>query len=162
VGVFDVPAAFVRKQRLHLEAHSIRQHTSAYVTAFVSIRQHTSAFDVSAAFVRKQRLHLEAYGLVLTWFSLANAAPSSGSSGFWWCQHTSAYVSICQHTSAYVSIHPHTSAYVSIRPHTSAYVPGLKGSDSAMTCFRTSRYKRFSLVNATISLHSLAQNKTHV
>jgi predicted ATP-grasp superfamily ATP-dependent carboligase len=88
VGVFDVSAAFVRKQRLHLEAHSIRQHTSAYVSirqhtsAHVSIRQHTSAFDVSAAFVRKQRLHLEAYGLVLTWFSLASAAPSSGSSGF--------------------------------------------------------------------------------
>jgi hypothetical protein len=62
-------------------------------TAYVSIRQHTSA-DVSI------RQHTSAY--------VSRR------------QHTSAYVSIRQHTSAYVSIRQHTSAFVSIRQHTSA------------------------------------------
>ncbi len=83
---------------------SIRQHTSAYVrrrrrgssfgclhtSAYISIRQHTSAY-VSI------RQHTSAYVSIR--------------------QHTSAYVSMRQHTSAYVSIRQHTSAYVSIRPH---------------------------------------------
>ncbi len=85
---------------------SIRQHTSAYVSmsAYVSIRQHTSAY-VS--------IH----------------------------PHTSAYVSIRQHTSAYsrctrqkshcacdCSCLPlHTSACVSIRLPSSAYASGVVG-----------------------------------
>ncbi len=96
---------------------SIRQHTSAYV----SIRQHTSAC------VRIR----QAYYKVTTGMSAARnrAVPllklslnSSGDSGAFRIQHTSAYVSIRQHTSAYVSIRQHASAYVSIRQHTSACV----------------------------------------
>jgi hypothetical protein len=65
-------------------------HTSAYV----SIRQHTSAYAT----------------INLCWRQ-ATARCSLP-------QH--AYVSIRQHTSAYVSIRQHTSAYVSIRQHTPA------------------------------------------
>jgi hypothetical protein len=82
--------------------HSIRQHTSAYL----SIRQHSRGTDV---FPRDIRL-------------LPTPSPA--------CirQHTSAYVSIRQHTSAYLSIREDSSLlpllpeYVSIRQHTSAYV----------------------------------------
>ncbi len=102
------------------------EHTSAYV----SIRQHTSAY-VSIA---------PAWG----------AAPAA--------EHTSAYVSIRQHTSAYVSICQHTSAYVSacvgrstcrragnqstytpyicpLTPHTATSISGNPGS--RLSIFRT-------------------------
>jgi predicted metal-dependent hydrolase len=106
--------------------------------AYVSIRQHTSAYVAGDP-------HVERLALV------ANLSAAYVSIR----QHTSAYVSIRQHTSAYVSITAvelyenvanharreyaaahdvvpllrpllpnsvHTSAYVSIRQHTSAYV----------------------------------------
>jgi hypothetical protein len=99
---------------------SIRQHTSADA----SMRQHTSAYVIIAAFARS--CSRRSYICIHV------------------CQHTSAYVSIRpirQHTSAhvsirhhcrviplffaqvlYVSIRQHTSACVSTRQHTSAYV----------------------------------------
>jgi hypothetical protein len=61
----------------------ICQHTSAYV----SMRQHTSAHCVSAYVSIRQ--HTSAYVSIR--------------------QHTSAHVSIRQHTSAHVSIRQHTS-----------------------------------------------------
>ena len=69
---------------------------SGSLHAYVSIRQHTSAY--------------------------VRAGAGAGEEGVGRCTHTSAYVSIRQHTSAYVSIRQHASAYVSIRQHTSAYV----------------------------------------
>jgi hypothetical protein len=65
-------------------------HTSAYV----STRQHTSAYASIVPDLTEDRL--------ATTYRIR--------------QHTSAYVSIRQHTSAYVSIRQHTSAYVSIVP----------------------------------------------
>jgi hypothetical protein len=76
-------------------AASTCQHTSAYVSAYVSIRQHTSEY-VSI------RQHTAAYVSIR--------------------HDTAAHVSIRQHTSAHVSTRQHASAYVSIRQHTSAYV----------------------------------------
>jgi len=70
-------------------------------TAYVRIRQHTSAYVCMSA------TH-----------SLCSL------------QHTSAYVRIRQHTSAYVRIRPHTSACVSIRQHTSACMSATRSSCS--------------------------------
>jgi hypothetical protein len=78
------------------ENASISQHTSAYASIYVSIRQHTSA--------RRIRAHLIAAAREIQVEFMS--------------QNTSAYVSIRQHTSAYISIRQHTSAYVSIRQHT--------------------------------------------
>jgi hypothetical protein len=81
---------FCQRRNLVLSAYvSIRQHTSAYV----SVRQRTSAPQSRSVSIRQD-------------VSMR--------------QHASAYVSMRQHTSAYVSIRQHTSAYVSIRQHTSA------------------------------------------
>jgi len=70
------------------------------VTAYVSIRQPTSAY-VS---IRQHRCYSAVHMPRLPLHCLR--------------QNTSAYVSIRQHTSTYVSIRQHTSAYVSIRKHT--------------------------------------------
>jgi hypothetical protein len=77
--------------------------------AYVSIRQHTSAYISTRVRQRRIRRHT----LTGTWRLHALT-----------CRNTSEYVSIRQHTSAYVSIRQHASAYayVSIRQHTSAYV----------------------------------------
>jgi pantothenate kinase len=88
----------------------------AYVTAYVSIRQHTSAY---VSIVEAPTCSPETYDS-----SLLLLLPAYVSIR----QHTSAYVSIRQHTSAYVRTPPYShsclnmSAYVSIRQHTSAYV----------------------------------------
>jgi hypothetical protein len=86
---------------------SIRQHTSAYVSirsAYVSIR--------TSAYVSMRQICLPQCE------EPPERAPRRASIR----QHTSAYASIRQHASAYASIRQHTSAYVSIRQHTSAYV----------------------------------------
>ena len=90
----------------HASAYvSIRQHASACVTAYVSVRQRTSAY------VSIRHLNLRS-------FFLHSAIR----------QHTSAYVSICQRTFepeklfAELFAFSNTSAYVSIRQHMSAYV----------------------------------------
>jgi hypothetical protein len=81
------------------------------MSAYVSIRQHTSAYV-------RQYWH----SVVLpTYASIRNLLRQT-SEYVSIRKHTSAYVSIRQHTSAYVSIRQHTSAYVSILHHTSAYV----------------------------------------
>jgi hypothetical protein len=104
------------------------RHTSAYV----SIRQHTSAGGGT-------RLS-EPLGLN------GGEAVEVGSRGqehvVVHCQpirqHTSAYVSIRQHTSAYVSIRQHTSAYVSIRMRMQV---GSRGEGrSRYTSMHTSEY----------------------
>ena len=68
---------------------------SGRMSAYVSIRQHTSACV-------QIRQHTSKYVSIR--------------------QHTSAYVQIRQHMPAYLRIRQQTSAYVSIRQHTSAYV----------------------------------------
>jgi hypothetical protein len=78
------------------------------VTAYVSIRQHTSAY-VSI----RQRMHMKRSQRI----RLLRHRPHVSIH-----QHTSEYVSIRQHTSTYVSMRQHTPAYASIRQHTSAYV----------------------------------------
>jgi hypothetical protein len=112
-----------------------RLHTSAYV----SIRQHTSAYVCT---------HLEQGVAAAAAAACVDCCPWINPRCYR-CQHTSAYVSIQQHTSARtlskawrrprllpastaarglihdaiaVSIRQHTSACVSIRQHTSAYV----------------------------------------
>jgi hypothetical protein len=87
-------AVVAREDRVRCSRrHSMRQHTSAYV----SIRQQLLAVVAREDRVRCSRRHKSSIR-----------------------QHTSAYVSIRQHTSEYVSIRQHTSEYVSIRQHTSA------------------------------------------
>jgi hypothetical protein len=106
---------------------SLRQHTSAYVSmlrdllyglcrwlAGTCTRQHTSA-HVSSVSIRQ---HTSAYVSIRQHTSR---------------QHTSAYVSIRQHTSAYVSIR-----HVSIRQHTSAYVSTRQHTSEVPASFATS------------------------
>jgi hypothetical protein len=108
---------------LHAAYVSIRQHTSAYgagvpvhihLAPACSTRQHTSAY-VSI------RQHTSAY------VSIRRRCPGTYPLGS--CmQHTSAYVSIrrrCPGTYPLGSCMQHTSAYVSIRQHTSAYGAGV-------------------------------------
>jgi hypothetical protein len=115
----------------------------AHTSAYVSIRQHTSAFCRSSHTWRARksiRQHTSAY-VSIRQHSVARHTPGAPGRGGGRCRirrgssracvragvsyactlHTP-YVSIRQHTSAYVSIRQHTSAYVSIRQHTSAYV----------------------------------------
>jgi hypothetical protein len=71
----------------------------AWITpAYVSIRQHTSAYVVDHALVDHVYIYIRSVSIR---------------------QHTSAYVSIRQHTSAYVSIRQHTSwiTYIHTRSH---------------------------------------------
>jgi hypothetical protein len=97
----------------------IRQHTSAYVSAYLSIRQigkeHESLISGTEFTCFTSRK--------VPMFTSDEASDEATSSP---CvsirQHTPAYVSIRQHTLAYASIRQHTSAYVSIRQHTSALV----------------------------------------
>jgi hypothetical protein len=92
---------------------SIRQHTSAYV----SIRSaHTSAHTSASSALRREppRRSAPLLPAPVAYVSIR--------------QHTSAYVSIRQHTAAYVSIRvlfrvQHSSAYVSIREHTCLAAP---------------------------------------
>jgi phosphoglycerate-specific signal transduction histidine kinase len=105
---------------------SIRQHMSAYLVsvhqhtlAYVSIRQHTSASHSHSQSRLKTLANLGIVGATLhtSAYSIRQHATCVST------QHTSAYVSIRQHTSAYsIRQHTHTSAYVSIRQHTPAYV----------------------------------------
>jgi hypothetical protein len=111
-----------------------------HASAYVSIRQHTSASVEPLCRTASADLMMAARRSCPT--SSTSCIASSAEEG---CirQHTSAYVSIRPHTSAYVtpaqrparlvshllqkrgayvSIRQHTSAYVSIRQHTSAYV----------------------------------------
>jgi hypothetical protein len=91
------------------------QHMSAYVTAYVSIRQHTSAY-VSIRLPQELAHTLELGGpFRMPTILIISILLKS-------CQHTSAHVSTRQDTSACVSIRQHTSAHVSMRQHASAYV----------------------------------------
>jgi hypothetical protein len=81
-----------QRDRCSITRKALREFACLLHPAYVSIRQHTSAYKLCES--------------VLVCCIL----------------HTSAYVSIRQHTSAYVSIRQHTSAYVSIRQHASADV----------------------------------------
>jgi hypothetical protein len=76
----------------------------AVLPAYVSIRQHASAYvSIRQPLVFRAPLHARR-AVLPAYVSIRQD-------------------SIRQHTSAYVSIRQHTSAYVSIRQHTSAYVP---------------------------------------
>jgi hypothetical protein len=114
-------------------------HTSAYV----SIRQHTSAYvsSVDAAGTRQclvQHLHTSAYVSIRqhtsAYVSISQLSRSGREVSSVPCpapvcrQHTSAYVSIRQHTSAYVSI----QAYVSIRQHTYLREVGCSDDDQPL------------------------------
>jgi hypothetical protein len=87
VGVYQPPPRVSLRKHLH----TIRQHTSAYVSrrqntlSYVSVRQHRACIRGGASRVW-QRKYLD--------------------------KHTSAYVSV-----AYVSIRQRASAYVSVRQH---------------------------------------------
>jgi hypothetical protein len=87
----------------------IRRHMSAYV----SIRQHTSACVCCMAALRSSNVNT----ITSRARTLAHCATWRRRTPESRCQtpHTSAYVSTRQHTSADVSIRQHTSAYVSIR-----------------------------------------------
>ncbi len=83
----SVTSAYISIQHTSASRHRaclvlLRQHTSAYV----SIRQHTSASSRLRACLALLRLYTSAYSIR---------------------QHTSAYVSMRQHTYAYVSISQH-------------------------------------------------------
>jgi hypothetical protein len=113
-----------------------RQHTSAYV----SIRQHTSAFlqrgvddDENGVRERRQGQPQDSQTLQPRPRNLREHELSATDTS---TRRLPAYVSIRQHTSAYVSIRQsspplthlpadcqHTSAYVSIRQHTSRHLP---------------------------------------
>jgi hypothetical protein len=109
---------------------SIRQHTSAYASirqhtsAYVSIRQHTSAYVSIRACGGAACVRIFALAICAstprtnTCFRPQATLPAYVSLR----QPTSAYVSLRQPTSAYVSLRQPTSAYVSMRQHTSAYV----------------------------------------
>jgi hypothetical protein len=84
---------------------SIRQRTLAYV----SVRQHTSAWQ-----------HTSAYVSIRT-FGVLSDIHSHGVCELQVLQRQRSLNRLA-HTSAYVRIHQHTSAYVSIRQHTSAYL----------------------------------------
>jgi hypothetical protein len=92
----------------------VRHLAVALASAYVSIRQHTSAYVTYTGRVRHLgliiRQHTSAYVSIRHIYS---GSPPP------WPEVASAYVSIRQHTSEYVSIRQHTSAYVSIRQHTS-------------------------------------------
>ncbi len=129
----------------------ISQHTSAYV----SIRQHTSAASLTlSGLLSRMRLRpLNRSPTCIRHHASAYVIRQHTSAHVSICQHTSAYVSIRQHTSACVSTRQHPSASVSIRQHTlrihkhpGAYVRALKGrsttsgasaATSASICFRT-------------------------
>jgi hypothetical protein len=123
--------------RMRQSARSIRQHASA---AYVSIRQHTSAYvsqkrsssvtasscaSPRAAYVSMRLQHTSAYVSIRQHTSAKSAAaawqrphaPVRAQHSSFIRQHTSAYVSIRQHTSAYISIRQNTPAYASIRQH---------------------------------------------
>jgi hypothetical protein len=122
--------------------HCIRQHTSAYVTAYVSrpaaahphspTSLHTSAYVSIRMLIQADRpplirinrrhcmrQHTSAY---VTAYVSIRQHTSLHTSAYVSIRQPSAYVSMRQHTSAYFSTRQHTSAYVSIRQHTSAYV----------------------------------------
>jgi hypothetical protein len=151
-----------------IAASLLRQRSAAYV----SIRQHTSAYlwQRSAA-TRKPRVlyakpalpsacacirqHTSAYVSTCTYVSIR--------------QRTSAYVSICQHMSAYVSIRQHLHIValdsVSVRQHTSAYV-SLRQRTSAYVSVRqhTSAYVSIRRARTTVRmrLHGLQQAQTQL
>ncbi len=91
----------------------LRQHT--YTSAYVSIRQHTSAYIYKPAHASE----------VMWWHSFpANMSLYFADKAALTASNFSGETSETTHlytTSAYVSIRQHTSAYVSIRQHTSAY-----------------------------------------
>ena len=105
--------------------------------AYVSIRQHTSAY------VRSPQCAS----------TTAAAPPLCCSVSI--RQHTSAYVSIRQHTSAYVSIRQHTTAYVSIRQHTSAYTDLFRQRASAARCTHACSNSACKSAYVSIRQHTL-------
>jgi hypothetical protein len=104
----------IRRTYIYIAYVSIRQHTSAYV----SIRR----FHHRCLFLLYQTnlyiyitiyIYIYIYIYIHIYIYLEYVSIR---------QHTSAHVSTRQHTSAHVSTRQHTSAHVSIRQHTSAHV----------------------------------------
>jgi hypothetical protein len=109
------------------------QHTSAYV----SIRQHTSADGCRTSAppqVSAFGQHTSAYVSRCQHTSADVSIRQHTSAYVSRCQQTSADVSIRQQTSADVSRRQHTSADVSIRQHTSAHLDVARGADCKMGC----------------------------
>ncbi len=114
--------------------HFVAQHAALHAddkraSAYVSIRQHTSAYVSYLHAHHKLPLknQHDHSGLHTTARELLTLAQSHDVAFALHLRRTHtavihAYVSIRQHTSAYVRIRPHTSAYVCIRQHASAYV----------------------------------------
>jgi hypothetical protein len=135
----------------HLESQAPSQYTSAYV----SIRQHPSAY------IRQHSRYIH---------HLESQAPAARPVSI--RQHTSAYVSRRQQTSAYVSIRQQTSAYVSRRQHTSAFAlhsssriagpcsasaGGSKEVHATSTCSRVKKYMQ--LVHAAVESFTTLVNE---
>jgi hypothetical protein len=77
---------------------SMRQHTSAYVVIGCVDCYRASAFDLADVSIRQQQTEGDMLSKDNTYVVVCDVR-----------QHTSAYVSIRQHTSAYVSIRQHTT-----------------------------------------------------
>jgi hypothetical protein len=121
-GVARREHAGSREKSRRASALSPRAATHLHTTAYVSIRQHTSAEESRRASALSPRCYPPADGRIRQHMSAYVSIRQHTSAYVSRRQHTSAYVSIRQHASAYVSIRQHASAYVSIRQHTSAYV----------------------------------------
>jgi hypothetical protein len=146
-------------------------HTPAYITAYVSIRQHTWAYA-------SRRQHTSEWSLIrqhtLAYVSIRDSIRQHTWQHTW--QHTTAYVTIRQHTSAYVTayvsirqdtsgyfsrrehtpawslIRQHMSAYVSIRQHTSAYVTAYVSIRQHTSAYVSIRQHTSAYVTAYVSI----------
>jgi hypothetical protein len=110
---------------MHTSAYvSIRQHTSADTSPSVSMtragaKRERASFDTAEQLPRRTLCCVPGRDPASSSEARRNTRGGPGGAYVSIRQHTSAYVSIRQNTSAYVSIRQHTSAYVSIRQHTS-------------------------------------------
>jgi hypothetical protein len=143
---------FVREPQVPHYQHHARRAFARHEPAYVSIRQHTSAYasltSPTTNTMHDGPSHVTNRPLLSSGGStviLISAEPKAASSPETGSMHTTcAHVSIRQHTSAYVRPRArqrpalctqpaHTSAYVSIRQHTSAYVSIRQAASSPET-----------------------------
>jgi hypothetical protein len=118
-----------------------RTRSAACSTAYVSIRQHTSAYVLSCFDAARELdpppvvQHTSAYVSIRQHTSCLASTPRANSIRRLHvraCMRPYA-ISVCGQPSASVSIRQHPSASVSIRQHTSAYVSIRQHSDSTPT-----------------------------
>jgi hypothetical protein len=116
---------------------SIRQHTSAYVSIRHILASTSTPVYANRWCTEHTSAHVSTRQHTSAYVSIRQPTSADVSRR----QHTSADVSKRQHTSAYVSIRQHTSAYVSIRQHTSAYVSIRHISASTSTPSSVNRWR---------------------